>query len=105
MQERFAWRHIALLITIPLVLSGCLSQETSKSFNGSIENHMVGSVGDGPVAGASMQVLGSDGVVLSEFVSDTYADYDTIVSSGNEAYPLTIEARGGWSSTCSPTAT
>ena len=87
--------YLTVLTILPLILGGCLSKETTKSFNGDIENHIIGSVGDGPVAGASMQVLANDGTVLDEFVSDSYADYDALVKTTDENYPLTIVASSG----------
>ena len=98
MQGTHAWQRtgfIAALTILPFLLGACLSKETAKSFNGDVENHVVGSVGDGPVAGASMEILAGDGSVLEEFVSDSYADYDALVKTKGENYPLTIEARNG----------
>ena len=83
------------LAALAIILGGCLSKETAKSFDGDVENHLVGSVGDGPVAGSSMRVLSTDGEDLSDFVSDTFATYDTLIKTQGDKYPLTIEASGG----------
>lgn len=91
------WRPTALMITTTLILGGCLSNEkTSDSTTEAMtDNRITGSVGDGPVANASMRILKNDGTVLSEFVSDSLADYDVTVRTKGANYPLTIEARDG----------
>jgi len=98
MQGTHAWRRtgfIAAVTVFPLVLGGCLEHETTDASTDAVENHLTGSVGDGPVAGASMQVMSKDGSVLEQFVSDSFADYDAMVKTKGENYPLTIEADDG----------
>ena len=59
------------------------------------DNELSGSVGDGPIVGASMRVLRNDGEVLAEFESDFVVSYNVTVRTKGKYYPLTIEARDG----------
>jgi len=90
-------RSAALLTSLSIVLSGCLSDDKAdtETDNVKIDNNITGSVGDGPIVGAAMRVLRNDGDVLDEFVSDTFADFDITVTTRSGNYPLTIEARDG----------
>jgi hypothetical protein len=59
------------------------------------EYELSGSVGDGPVVSAAMRVLQNDGVILSEFQSDSSAGYNIVVKTKGRYYPLTVDATGG----------
>jgi len=90
-------RNAATLTSICIVLSGCLMGEEDSKSSGKViaDNALSGSVGDGPVVGASMRVLRNDGVELGQVASDSNANYNITVRTFSEFYPLTIEARGG----------
>ncbi len=60
-----------------------------------IEQGLTGSVGDGPVVGATVRVLGNDGSAVAEFQSDANAGYNVTVRTERDNYPLTIEAQDG----------
>lgn len=80
-----------------VTLSACLTEETAEieQEDASIDNHITGSVGDGPVVGATLQVLSKNNDVLKEFVSDSTATFDTTIKAKGSQYPLTIIARNG----------
>ncbi len=54
-----------------------------------------GSVGDGPVTGATVNVYSSQGTLLGSFVSDSKANYQARVKARGNEYPLRLEASGG----------
>ena len=66
---RAKWtRNTTTAIFSALILSGCLSEEKDDTvFNGKLtdEVELSGSVGDGPVVGASMQVTSNSGELLA----------------------------------------
>ena len=96
-----AFRNAATVITTALFLGGCLIQDKNEdddvAFEVAIEDEfeLSGSVGDGPVVGASMRVISNDGSILNEFESDASAGYNIVVKTKGKYYPLTVDARGG----------
>ena len=89
--------RIPALACSALVLSGCLSDGESASVDEptSITFDVSGSVGDGPVVGADMQVLGSDGALLAQFLSDGSAGYRISLNAASAQVPLRVTANGG----------
>jgi len=91
-------RNIATVVSCGAILGGCLSEEKDNTtFNGENTNdvELSGSVGDGPVVGASMSVTSKSGELLAEFQSDSNAGYNITITTLSEDYPLSIEATGG----------
>jgi len=60
-----------------------------------IENRLSGSVGDGPLVGATVLVFNVSGDMLAELVSDESASYTVSVRDKGSEYPLTVHADGG----------
>ncbi len=89
--------RIPVLACSALVLSGCLSDGESASVDEptSVTFDVSGSVGDGPVVGADMQVLGSDGALLAQFLSDGSAGYRISLNADTAQVPLRVTANGG----------
>ena len=54
-----------------------------------------GSVGDGPIVGATVTIKDKNGVVLGSQTADAFANYRISVKAKGKSYPLTIEATGG----------
>ena len=81
------------------IVSGCLdigSEDKSVSVLPEFADvRFSGSVGDGPIIGASMNITGNDGRVLSSFESTGDAGYDVTVRTRPQNYPITIIAEGG----------
>ncbi len=89
--------HAGLIFVVASALGGCGGSEDPAAPGAELltDSQLTGSVGDGPIAGASMRVVSSDGLTLAEFQSDATAGYDVTVRTKGKYYPLTIEARGG----------
>ncbi|MCR9277830.1 MAG: thrombospondin type 3 repeat-containing protein [Pseudomonadaceae bacterium] len=89
--------HLALL-SIGLLLSACSGGSTISSSGdlqgGSSGTVVAGSVGDGPVIGATVTVYDANGVVLAEGTSDGLANYEIEVPEG-AAFPVSVRATGG----------
>ena len=54
-----------------------------------------GSVGDGPVVAATLNIYDRDGSLVRTVISDNTANYSAKVKTKGKAYPLTIEVDGG----------
>jgi len=96
-RQAFSLRPI-LFVAIPTILAGCLadgSREEVSVLPDFADVRLSGSVGDGPIAGASMVIFANDGSMLAEFESDAAASYDVTVRTRPRQYPLTISATGG----------
>jgi len=93
----FSISRIPVLACSALVLSGCLSDGESASVDEptSVTFDVSGSVGDGPVVGADMQVLGADGTLLAQFLSDGSAGYRISLNADTAQVPLRVTASGG----------
>jgi hypothetical protein len=90
-------RNAVTLTALAIALSGCLMGNEKAKSNEEIamDNRLTGSVGDGPVAGATLRLRRNDGELVAEFISDANASYDVTIQTKARNYPLTIEASGG----------
>jgi len=91
-------RRLVLSLSLIPLLSGCLTgeeviEEADASNEFTLE--VSGSVGDGPIVGASMRVLANNGSVLSVFESSSAADYVVSVVATADQFPLKVEALDG----------
>lgn len=68
---------------------------TATSDVSEIEVEIGGSVGDGPVVNALLEVIANDGSVLSDTISGEDAGYNIKLKTKGKYYPLTIDALGG----------
>ncbi|HET6471641.1 MAG TPA: hypothetical protein VFG38_07340, partial [Pseudomonadales bacterium] len=89
--------RVVLGLAFALILSACHSG-SSESSSQALRNDnpliLSGSVGDGPIAGASVTVLDAGGNSVVAGVSDDAAGYEITVPAGT-IFPLTITATGG----------
>ena len=85
------------LTTLTFFLSGCLmdDEEPTSDAETFFDHELSGSVGDGPVIGATMRILRNDGVELMQLGSDVNASYNIAIRTKGKYYPLGIEARDG----------
>lgn len=86
------------VINLSLILIACGSGGGSVNGGGSNPLQLTtlhGSVGDGPVVGASIRVYSQQGELLAEHTSDSAASYELKVSAKKSAYPLTVTSTGG----------
>jgi hypothetical protein len=95
LQGRSAWRAIAILSTV-LALQGCGSSgEDDPGGETEYDVDLVGSVGDGPVVNANLEVRARTGEVLANAISSQNAGYNIVLKTKGRYYPLVIEGRGG----------
>ena len=92
----------AILITaaISLTLSACSSGgsgEYDSAWVGDVKKdvNVSGSVGDGPVANASVTIRKKNGEVLTSYKSDDIGSYDIELAVSERHFPLLIDATGG----------
>lgn len=99
-QDQTFFRNAAVLTAFSLVLSGCLSgggsDDPDVPERDVPTNHTLsGSVGDGPIVGATVRVLSRGGAELAQLESDSNSNYNVTVSTDSDDYPLTVESLGG----------
>lgn len=99
-KSRFIRTGFAFTI-LSLLLNGCLTGEDQPELEPvsglevAEDNELTGSVGDGPIIGASLRVLRKDGVELSKVNSGSTASFNVTVRTKGKYYPLSIEATDG----------
>ena len=86
------WRSPAAALVLVLVslLAAC-----GGDGNGVRDVTHSGSVGDGPIIGATVVVTDKNGVVLATETSDDTANYEIRLKVPKRSYPLQITATGG----------
>jgi hypothetical protein len=90
----------ALTLSLLLGIAGCGGESYPASAiadarYGTTDNHVTGSVGDGPIVNARLRVRSSSGQLLQETYSSSTADYDINVKTQGKNYPLTVQADQG----------
>jgi hypothetical protein len=98
-------RNAATLTVFSILLGACLMEEESTlgadlatevaSDDIAKDNEVSGSVGDGPIVGATMRVLRNDGVELQQLESDATASYNITIRTKGKYYPLGVDVRSG----------
>lgn len=90
-------RNIFLATSAAIVSTGCLMSEEESDTGADVPTsvEVSGSVGDGPVASASISVLSNNLNVLAELIGSADATYNASVQAPSGNYPLIIEARDG----------
>jgi len=102
-------RNAATLTVFSLLLGACLDEEIASGNEPAIDessndiatdniesdNEVSGSVGDGPIVGATMRFLRNDGVELSRLESDANASYNISIRTKGKYYPLGVDVRNG----------
>ncbi|MEM1173864.1 MAG: putative Ig domain-containing protein [Pseudomonadota bacterium] len=83
--------------TAILTLQGCLSgeEQATDPVDPTASVRLNGSVGDGPIVNATIEVRSVDGVLLVESSSNSRAEYDVLVDATADEYPLVIASSGG----------
>jgi hypothetical protein len=82
-------------VTPPAVTDPAPTPPVADSGEEIIENRLAGSVGDGPIIGATILVFNVSGLKVAEFSSDESATYVASVKEKGSEYPLTMRAEGG----------
>ena len=87
-------KHLLLTAVLALQLTGCVmpwDEDDSSVFSTQIG----GSVGDGPVTGATVTVYNAAGDVLGTMQSDSNASFRTTIKTKGKDFPLRLVASGG----------
>ncbi len=87
--------HAVLIITISL-LTACGGGSGGNSSEGNLATSIKisGSVGDGPVTGATITIMDANGDIVATTISDETANYEAEIPE-NATYPLIIVSTGG----------
>jgi hypothetical protein len=92
----------SLALILCSVLAGCgggggdTTATTDSTVNATAQTvSLRGSVGDGPIVGATVTIKDAKGKILSSSVSDANANYSISIKAPGNAYPVTLEATGG----------
>lgn len=84
------------VINLSLILIACGSGGGTGGVGSSTQlTTLFGSVGDGPVVGATVKVYSHQGELLAVHTSDSTANYELKVAARKSAYPLTVVSTGG----------
>lgn len=94
----FAGLVRSFLLLSFVIQAGCIAEGDSSggsSSSGTVTSAFSGSVGDGPIVGATLKFRDRDGNLIHTAESDQYAKYATELTADRSAYPLTVEVEGG----------
>ena len=82
-------QNVIALIAMATVLSGCLMSEEKPKDEGDVlaQNQITGSVGDGPIVGATLRVMRNDGEVIANADSNGSAVFNAFVQPPASSYP------------------
>jgi hypothetical protein len=95
-----------LMLAVPLMLSACGGGDGNTDISNSggeevissldeVESAFSGSVGDGPIVGATLKVYDKDHNLIRTVISDADAKYSARIKAKGSAFPLTIEVEDG----------
>ncbi|VAW73280.1 hypothetical protein MNBD_GAMMA15-660 [hydrothermal vent metagenome] len=87
----------ALILSTQIVACGGGGEDSNKASGASGPGGAVisGSVGDGPITGATIRIYDRNGVLLQTETSDNAANYTARIQAPSNVYPLTIQVTGG----------
>ena len=91
--------RILSVVVLASQLFGCGGGDSgsSEDTSGSVSPEAIfsGSVGDGPIVGATVNIYDKNGKLLVTEMSDSSASYSARIKAPGKAYPLTIEVTDG----------
>ncbi len=96
--KSFSALCLGLSLIAGLLVSGCGGSGDAESTGADVQavaQIFGGSVGDGPIIGATVVVRDVNGHVLLESESDAFANYSVKIKARGNQYPLTVTAGGG----------
>jgi len=90
---------ILLMVILAVQLTAC-GGGSGASGSGTVDIasavRISGSIGDGPVTGATIVVYADNGKELATMTSDSTASFQTIINAKGRDYPLLIKSTGGF---------
>jgi hypothetical protein len=106
MKAKYLINKLNLIILLTFMLAACGGGSGGDSSNSTparvpdsqsaeVTTILYGSVGDGPVVGATINVFDKNGALLATQSSDSIANYEMSVRTNGNAYPLLVEAVNG----------
>jgi len=91
-------RNVTTAAVSAALLGGCLSDSKDEEIANAPPTTGVvvsGSVGDGPVVGANIDIRDAAGNLMAQMQSDANASYNISISAVSGDFPLALEASGG----------
>jgi hypothetical protein len=103
MNVRYDIYRTLVLILLVVAIQGCGGDDegaeqasaAGPDAGADIEVALVGSVGDGPIAGAQVVVRAKDGTSLQDVVGTQLAGYNVTIKTKGKYFPLVVRATGG----------
>jgi hypothetical protein len=87
---------LATLASVVILIVGWNGESGRQVLDSLEATSLSGSVGDGPIVGATVSVTNSRGELLESKISDNTGTYKVRIKTKREDYPLTVEATGGF---------
>jgi hypothetical protein len=87
---------LATLASVVILILGWNGESGRQVLDSLEATSLSGSVGDGPLVGATVNVTNSRGELLGSKISDNTGTYKVRIRTKRKDYPLTIEATGGF---------
>lgn len=85
-----------LAVILALQLFGCGGSSVDNNNSQVIPEAVIsGSVGDGPIVGATLNIYDNNGKLIQTEISDDNANYSARIKAESSTYPLTIEVTNG----------
>jgi hypothetical protein len=103
---KFFRLDVVIVFSFILFLTGCgggskgtahlgSTGANSNPSTSSTTSILYGSVGDGPIVGATVKIFDKNGNFIDQQTSDSTANYQISIHTTGNSYPLTLEAFGG----------
>jgi len=91
-----SWKMMLAIAVTAMQLTACGGGSGGGSGGSAADNVVIsGSVGDGPITGATVTAYNAGGELLASVTSDIYATYQSTIKARGREYPLTLEVSGG----------
>jgi hypothetical protein len=82
-------------VSIVVLQTACVVDGNSSASSGTVTSAFSGSVGDGPIVGATVNIYDRNGQLVHTTVSDQSAKYSAELTTSSNAFPLTFEVKDG----------
>ncbi len=82
-------------VSVVILQTACVDEGNSSASSGTVTSAFSGSVGDGPIVGATVNIYDRNGQLVHTTVSDQSAKYSAEITTSGSAFPLTVEVKDG----------